>query len=126
MYFSEPINKEIVKIWSIYLTPEQPAESTNIWRPPLDIYRKGSTWLLKFDLAGVRAEDVRVRLAGNRVTVTGMRKDWVVEQGYQYHSMEISYNRFERTVKLPGDLSSAEYSLEARDGLLFVRVEPTQ
>ncbi len=90
----------------------------------MDVYRKGCGWLLKFDLAGVRPEDVRVRIGGSRVTVTGIRRDWVVEEGYSYHSMEISYNRFERTVELPGDLSNAEYSLEARDGLLLVRVDP--
>jgi HSP20 family molecular chaperone IbpA len=116
-----------VKIWSIYLTtPERRQEITNTWRPPVDVYRKGNIWLLKFDLAGVRAEDVRVRLGGSRVTVSGVRKDWVVEDGYHYHSMEISYNRFERTIELPGNLSGAEYSLEARDGLLLVRVEPVQ
>ena len=91
----------------------------------MDIYRKANGWLLKFDLAGVRAEDVRVRIGGSRVTVSGIRKDWIVEEGYRYHSMEISYNRFERTIELPG-LSGAEFSLEARDGLLLVRVEPTQ
>ncbi len=113
-------------MWSIYLTPERRAATTNAWRPPVDIYRKGNGWLLKFDLAGVRAEDVRVRIGGSRVTVAGIRKDWVVDEGYHYHSMEISYNRFERTVELPDDLSAAEFSLEARDGLLFVRVEPDQ
>lgn len=116
---------KIVKTWSIYLIPERRAEPTNAWRPPVDIYRKGDGWLLKFDLAGVSAEDVRIRISGHRVTVSGVRRDWVVEQGYCHHSMEISYNRFERTVELPGDLSGAEYSLEARDGLLLVRVEPT-
>jgi HSP20 family protein len=88
----------------------------------VDVYRRGQEWLLKFDLAGVRPEDVQVRLAGSRITVAGIRRDWVVEQGYSYHSMEISYNRFERTIELPGDISGAEYSLEARDGLLLVRV----
>jgi HSP20 family molecular chaperone IbpA len=78
---------------------------------------------LKFDLAGVRPEDVKIRIAGSRITVSGVRRDWVVEQGYSYHSMEISYNRFERSIELPGDLSNAEFSLEARDGLLLVRVE---
>ena len=119
-------SKELVKMWSIYLTPERRPATTNAWRPPVDVYRKGNGWLLKFDLAGVRAEDVRVRVGGSRVTVTGIRKDWVVEEGYHYHSMEISYNRFERTVELRGDLSNAEFSLEARDGLLLVRVEPSQ
>ncbi len=97
-----------------------------LWRPPVDVYRKGAEWLLKFDLAGVRPDDVRVRLAGSRVTVSGIRRDWVAELGYQHHSMEIEYNRFERTIELPGDLSGAEYSLEAKDGLLFVRVLPTR
>jgi HSP20 family protein len=110
-----------VKLWSIYLTPERRTE--DVWRPPVDVYRRGNAWLLKFDLAGVHAQDVKIRIAGSSITVSGVRRDWVVEQGYSYHSMEISYNRFERTVELPGDLSNAEYSLEARDGLLLVRVE---
>lgn len=116
-----------MKIWSIYMTsPERRQELTDAWRPPVDVYRRGGTWLLKFDLAGVRPGDVRVRLSGSRVTVSGIRKDWVVEDGFHYHSMEISYNRFERTIELPGDLSGAEYSLEAKDGLLLVRVSPSQ
>ncbi len=77
---------------------------------------------MKFDLAGVRAEDVEVRISGSRITVAGVRRDWVVEQGYSYHSMEISYNRFERTIELPGDLPGAAYALETIDGLLLVRV----
>lgn len=111
-----------MKNWSIYLPSS--GESQNNWTPPVDVYRKGKGWLLKFDLAGVRPEDVRVRVGQSRVTVSGVRRDWIVDQGYSYYSMEISYNRFERTVELPGDLSGAEYSLEARDGLLLVRVEP--
>jgi HSP20 family protein len=110
-----------VKIWSLYVDSD-PKEATQCWRPPVDVYRRGQEWLLKFDLAGVRPEDVQVRLAGSRITVAGIRRDWVVDQGYSYHSMEISYNRFERTIELPGDISGAEYSLEARDGLLLVRV----
>jgi HSP20 family protein len=113
-------------MWSIYLTPERRAEPTNAWRPPVDVYRKGNDWLLKFDLAGVRPDDVRVRIGGSRVTVSGVRRDYVVEEGYHYHSMEITYNRFERTIELPGDLSNAEFSLEARDGLLLVKVETNQ
>jgi HSP20 family protein len=96
------------------------------WRPAVDIYRKGCAWLLKFDLAGVKPQDVRIRLGGNRITVSGLRRDYVKEEGYTYHSMEITYNRFERTIELPGDLSNAEYSLEAHDGLLYVKVEPTE
>lgn len=111
-----------VKVWSVYWVPEKNSGAAEGWQPPVDVYRSPRGWLLKFDLAGVRPEDVQVKIAGSRVTVTGIRRDWVLEQGWSYHSMEISYNRFERVIELPGDLSKAEFSLEARDGLLMVRV----
>jgi HSP20 family protein len=116
-----------VKIWSVCLNTaiqEQEAAAEQAWRPPVDIYRRGQEWLLKFDLAGVRPSDVQVRIAGSRIAVTGVRRDWIVEEGYSYHSMEISYNRFERLIELPGDFTGAEFSLEARDGLLLVHVRP--
>ena len=109
-----------VRVWSLYWVPEP--EVAKAWQPPVDVYRGRCCWLLKFDLAGVRPQDVQVRISGSRVTVTGVRRDWVQEEGYVHHSMEISYNRFERTIALPGDLTNAEFSLETRDGLLLVRV----
>lgn len=113
-----------MKIWSVYHTSDRAQEAgAQAWRPPVDIYRRGNEWLLKFDLAGVRPEDVQIGIGGARITVTGVRRDWIVEQGYSYHSMEISYNRFARTIELPGDLTNAQYRLESRDGLLLVYVE---
>ena len=91
-----------VRVWSVYWAPEKNAEAAERWQPPVDVYRSPRGWLLKFDLAGVRPEDVQVRIAGSRVTVSGVRRDWILEQGYSYHSMEISYNRFERVIELPG------------------------
>jgi HSP20 family protein len=112
-----------MKVWSIYLATETKQDAvTREWRPAVDIYRRPNEWLLKFDLAGVRPDDAQVRIAGSRITVSGVRRDWLMELGYSYHSMEISYNRFERTIELPEDLPGAEYSLEARDGFLLVRV----
>jgi HSP20 family protein len=109
-----------VRVWSLYWSPEP--EAAEAWQPPVDVYRSRCGWLLKFDLAGVRPEDVQVGISGSRITVSGVRRDWVLEQGYVHHSMEISYNRFERTIALPGDLTNAEFSLESIHGLLLVRV----
>jgi HSP20 family protein len=88
----------------------------------MDIYRTREGWLLKFDLAGVQLEDVTVRVKGRRVSVSGLRKDTVVEEGSCYYSMEISYNRFERTVEMPVSLDNARITLEARNGILLVRM----
>ena len=93
------------------------------WRPRADAYRTSRGWVLKFDLAGVRPEDVTVRVEGCRITVAGTRRDCLVEEGGFHYLMEISYNRFERTIELPCDLDNPEVDLEFREGILLVRVK---
>lgn len=97
-------------------------ESPVPWAPSADVYRTPDGWLLKFDLAGVRLEDVTVSVRGQYVSVSGVRRDSVIEEGCSYYAMEISYNRFERSIEMPADLENARVSLEAHDGLLLVRV----
>jgi len=101
-------------------TPQR--QETN-WQPSVDIYKTPDGWVLKFDLAGVRLDDVTAHVSRNRVTVSGIRRDWMLEDSSCHHySMEISYSRFERTIELPEDLSTAQFRLDYRDGILFVRI----
>ena len=92
------------------------------WQPSADVYRTRDGWLLKFDLAGVSIEDVTVSIRGRRVSVTGVRRDSILEEGSSYYSMEISYNRFERSFEMPANLETARVTIAARDGLLLVRM----
>ena len=94
------------------------------WQPAADVCRTRTGWLLKFELAGVKPEDMAVETAGSRIKVSGVRRDWVVEEAESYHSMEISYNRFERALELPCCLDGARLEMECRDGILLVRVTP--
>ena len=108
---------ELKKSWPLFLL-----EATPGWRPLVDVCRTRDGWLLKFDLAGVRLEDVTVSVGGKRVSVRGNRRDTVIEEGASYYSMEISYSRFERTIEMPVTLEQARITLEARDGILLVRM----
>jgi HSP20 family protein len=106
----------------VFLFAAPRAAAQTCWQPLVDIYRTRRGWLLKFDLAGVRMDDVSVQVQGSRVTVSGVRRDWLVEEDASYYSMEIAYNRFERTVELPYSFDNPDVSLEGRDGLLIIRV----
>jgi HSP20 family protein len=109
--------REVTKSWP-FCFPETP----DLWHPLADVYRTRNGWLVKFDLAGVRLEDVTVSIRGRRLTIDGIRKDTVFEEGSTYYSMEISYSRFERTIELPVSLDHARVSLEALNGILVVRM----
>ena len=113
----------ILKRRTIFLLSDFPRCDEPQWSPMADVYRTRTGWILKFDLAGVRPEDIRVRAEGCRITVSGTRRDsFLQEEGYICYSMEISYNRFERTIELPCEFDNPGVNLEFHDGILLVRV----
>ena len=59
-----------------------------------------------------------------KLRVSGVRRDLSILDNQTAYSMEISYNRFERTVELPFDLAEAELRNEYRDGMLMVLIIP--
>lgn len=107
----------------LFLTAsEQDASREQNWSPPVDVYHTPGGWLLKYELAGVRLEDLKLHVGRQNVTLSGVRRDWMLEEGCSYYSMEISYNRFERVVDLPSNLEGARIQLDYRDGILLARI----
>lgn len=98
------------------------AGRNSAWQPHADVYRTRDGWIIKFELAGVRPEEVQVAVHGNRLVLSGQRRDVRLEQTQQSHSLEISYNRFERSIELPCQLESVHISTDYRDGMLIVRL----
>ena len=92
------------------------------WRPAADIYATSCGWLVKFDLAGVRSHDIEVIARDRRLTVRGVRRDCTLEEGQRHYLLEISYNRFERTVELPCNVEAAQITTDYRDGMLLVHL----
>lgn len=107
---------------AVFLLPDAPGEMLAEWRPAVDIYRAEDGWLLKFDVAGVRPEDIYIRVADCQVAIRGTRRDLLLEEGYFHYSMEISYSQFERIVNLPCELTTGQYQTEFREGYLLVRL----
>jgi HSP20 family protein len=92
------------------------------WRPAADVYQTKTGWLIKYDLAGVSSKDIEIAVNGPTVTLNGCRRDWRLEEGVSHYAMEISYNRFERTIELPCDLDRARFKIQWRDGILLLHL----
>jgi HSP20 family protein len=93
------------------------------WSPRADIYRTPTGWLVKFDLAGVSPDEVTVVATRSELRVTGVRRDRFVQKGYLHHSMEISYSRFERTIRLPFRAKQSTMRTEFLEGMLVVTLD---
>lgn len=93
-----------------------------IWQPAVDVYRAPGGWIAKFDLAGVRLEDIELEVRGRSLSLRGIRRDWLIQEGCAYHSLEIAYSRFERHIEFPGDLTHATITTDYQAGMLMVRI----
>lgn len=92
------------------------------WQPAVDAYQTDRGWLLKYELAGVSPDQVEVLLTGRAITVRGERRDVRIASCSQSYCMEISYNRFERTLELPCQVDTMDLATQYRDGMLFVQL----
>jgi HSP20 family protein len=118
------MNKEVSRFLRSFFDAKTEPYGNTCWCPAADVYRGRAGWLIKFDLAGVRAEDIRLRIDGARVTLEGIRRDYSILDDQQAFSMEIAYNRFRRSVELPCDVQDCEISSEYRDGMFLVVIMP--
>lgn len=93
------------------------------WRPPTDLCRSASGWLVKMELAGVKPDDVAIDIDGNVLHVHGARRDYTCDEVLGHHHLEIAYQRFFRSVELPHPVDASQVSVEFRDGMLLLRVQ---
>ena len=81
------------------------------WQPRVDVYQTNWGWILKFDLAGVRLEDVHVHVSKRAVTVSGIRRDYMVEEAVATTRWRSPTAGSARSVELPDDLTGARCAL---------------
>ncbi len=110
------------KLYSTLFLPAAKGYQPLSWQPPADVYRTSGGWLVKFELAGVRPDEVRLSVEGHSLILRGVRRDICIEEGQRSYSMEISYNEFQRAIEFPCDLERMEIASDYRDGMLFVRL----
>ena len=92
------------------------------WTPAADVYRTRDGWLVKVDLAGVQPDEVEITVAGRVLVVEGIRRDANCSETVAYHQIEITYSRFEKTLRFPCEIEGARVERAYRDGLLIVRL----
>ncbi len=111
-----------VKFPHLFFVPES-GPKHDAWQPRADIYRLDDGWLIKLELAGVRADEIRLVARNSMLVVRGTRRDHHCYQSMGCHCMEISYSQFERAIELPGLPESVEILTSYVDGMLLVRIK---
>jgi HSP20 family protein len=94
--------------------------SENFWYPAADVYRARDGWVVKIELAGVTPDELQVEINGDTLRVSGSRRDEVLTESVSYHQLEITYSRFEKTIRFPCPVEGARVERRYKDGLLVL------
>ena len=74
------------------------------------------------DLAGIRPEDIEINVEGPFLCVRGRRRDDVCGEGISHYHLEITYSRFEKTIRFPRSIERVSIERDYHDGLLVLRL----
>lgn len=90
------------------------------WLPPVDVFEDKEGIKLTAELPGVKAEDVKISLENQTLTLRGEKKQIAEETVEKVHRYERSYGSFERTFTLPSTVDSERIQATFEDGILTV------
>ena len=94
----------------------------NSWSPPADVFVLKDTLVIRFELAGVRREEIDLSFREGELIVRGTRLECEEEPKQSYWQMEISHGSFRRALKIPVAVDAEKIQAECRDGILEVRL----
>ncbi len=110
------------------LTTGRPRVATaRFWEPRVDLIEEARRFLLKAEIAGVKAEDIQLLYIPERhsMLIRGVRSEGDHTDGDRQgvHQLEIYYGEFQREIKLPaGDIDSQGIRAQYRNGFLYVLI----
>lgn len=90
--------------------------------PRIDLQDVEGELRLHADLPGVQPSDLDIRVDGDVLTIRGERKSENERNEQNFHVMERSHGRFQRSIQLPFAPNPDEVQATVREGVLEVRI----
>ena len=88
------------------------------WTPTLEVVEKDGRLIARFELPGLKKEEITVTVDEEGLTVTGERKREEEKKNHNWYRTERTYGKFVRTVPLPAGVSAAEIKANFQNGVL--------
>ncbi len=86
----------------------------------IDIFDEGDVLTLKTMVAGVKPEDLDISISRDSVTIRGSRQEEREISKESYHTKELYWGSFSRTIKLPTEVDIDKSSAKEEHGLLVL------
>ena len=103
--------------WAPFVAPGPVFEEFE-WIPTLEVVEKEGRLIARFELPGLKKEEITVTVNEEGLTVTGERKREEEKKNHNWYRTERTYGKFVRTVPLPVGVNTAEIKATFQNGVL--------
>ena len=90
------------------------------WTPAVDIAEEAKSFAIVVEIPGVKADQIKVQVDGNRLTIAGEKKAEADATTDRVLRCERRYGSFFRAFVLPETVDTAGIQATAKDGVLRV------
>lgn len=94
--------------------------ATGNFVPAVDVYEDPQKLVLKFEVPGIKPEDLDIRVEGRSLTVRGERKFESEQKEENFHRVERRFGSFVRSFTLPATVDTENVQAESEHGVLQV------
>lgn len=97
------------------------------WTPSIDVRETEDEIIVSAELPGMKREDVKLTVEDGRLCISGEKRQENENGSRQgeYHVVERSYGRFERSFALPRSVDPEKINASFKDGILDVHLTKT-
>lgn len=97
-------------------------DSDSVWRPTVDLSETEENYEVKAEIPGMDKKDIKVEVHDHVLTLSGEKKHEEKVDGKNYHRIERSYGKFERSFRLPKEVKAEEIKAKYENGVLIVDI----
>jgi HSP20 family protein len=90
------------------------------WGPVVDIEEDENRFQITAELPGIKLDEVKISIENNVLALKGEKKREVTENKGNYHRVERSYGRFQRSFTLPSTVNADKVKAEMDNGILVI------
>ncbi len=96
------------------------------WSPRMEVEESENTFFLNVEVPGMKKKDIDISIKENVITVSGEKKAKEQKEESAYYLNEVSYGKFSRSFKLPGNVDIDKIKGSWNEGVLTVEVPKTE
>jgi HSP20 family protein len=101
---------------------DSPTLATRRFIPPIDLVENETQYVLRADLPGLNAQDVKIEFDHDVLTISGERRSASESSENGYRRVERATGSFARSLTLPAGVEASKIEASFTDGVLEVTV----